>query len=256
MVEAEGKPDFDGLNATLAAAGVPFKLALVRACDLEFLKKNARFMKNETFRNLVENVKRDKGLSSLPFCWLETATGKYHVLSGNHRAKAALAAGLKEILVLYTDRPLSPEERVAIQLSHNAISGQDDPLLLKELWGEIDALALKHYSGLDDQALGTLEKVKLDPLVKVKLDFRTVAFVFLPEEADKIQQALQHASTQVRSSDVAYLVRLRDFDRLLDSLEKIKKAKKVYSAAVGLNVILSCFDKYGERFLEELEAKK
>ncbi len=60
---------------------------------LDLLSENARFMRHETFRRLVENVKRDGALSSLPFCWRKP-DGRYLVLSGNHRVMAAREAGL------------------------------------------------------------------------------------------------------------------------------------------------------------------
>jgi len=45
---------------------------------------------------------------------------------------------------------------VAIHLSHNAIAGQDDLAILRELFDEINDVALKEYSGLDDVVLGKL----------------------------------------------------------------------------------------------------
>ncbi|USK77851.1 ParB/RepB/Spo0J family partition protein [Peribacillus frigoritolerans] len=81
------------LNAKLSGG---FKIAVVPVEKLEFLEKNARFMKNETFQNLVANIKKDGGLSQLPFCYLQE-NGKYKVLSGNHRSQAAISAGLTEI---------------------------------------------------------------------------------------------------------------------------------------------------------------
>lgn len=48
---------------------------------------------------------------------------------------------------------MSEEHRIAIQLSHNAIVGQDDPDILKKLYDKILDIDLKEYSGLDDKTL-------------------------------------------------------------------------------------------------------
>ena len=122
MVAEESLAAIAGINASLE--GQPYKAAVVPIEGLELLEKNARFMRSETFRNLVENIKRDGGLSSVPFCL--KLGDRYRVLSGNHRVQAAQEAGVKRLLVLYTDRELSREEQVSIQLSHNAIVGEDD----------------------------------------------------------------------------------------------------------------------------------
>jgi malonyl CoA-acyl carrier protein transacylase len=76
-------------------------------------------------------------------------------LSGHHRVDAAKAAGEEWLLILFTDRELSRQEQIAIQLSHNAISGEDEPTVLRELWGEL--VALGALGGMDyDAALKLL----------------------------------------------------------------------------------------------------
>ena len=105
--------------------------------ELKLLKMNARFMRHEEFQRLVANIKRDGQLTSAPFAALDPADGKYEVLSGNHRVQAAISAGLQTIPCIITDDPLSEEQRIAIQLSHNAIVGQDDPDILKKLYDKI-----------------------------------------------------------------------------------------------------------------------
>lgn len=165
-----------------------FTVAIVPVSELDLLEKNARFMRAETFRRLVENVKEDGQLSQFPFC-VKTAEGRYRVLSGNHRAKAAIAAGLESIPIIYTDEAMSRQQQVAVQLSHNAIAGEDDPILLKELFEELTDVREKLYAGLDDKTLGLLAKVNLPPLADVRLDFRTLTFLFLPDELDQVKEA-------------------------------------------------------------------
>ncbi|MCL6442557.1 MAG: ParB/RepB/Spo0J family partition protein [Alicyclobacillus sp.] len=225
----------------------PFKLAVVSIDECELLEKNARFMKHETFRNLVENVKRDGGLSSVPFCVL-TKDGKYKVLSGNHRVMAAREAGLKEIPIMYTDRSLTRDEEIAIQLSHNALVGEDDPVILRELYNEIEDLSLKYYSGLDDKVLEQLEKVSVPGLTEAHIDFLSISFLFLPDELDRLRDVLERAKGEITSD--TFLARMAEYDRTLDALSKAKASYNVINSATAMMLVLDVF----ERHIEDLRA--
>lgn len=224
-----------------------FKIAVVPIDQLEFLEKNARFMKNETFQNLVNNIKKDGGLSQLPFCYLQE-NGKFKVLSGNHRSQAAIAAGMTEIPVLYTDKELSKDEQLAIQLSHNSISGEDDPIILQELYDEIDDLSLKYYAGLDDKMLEQLDKIQIDGISEAQLDYLSVSFLFLPNEKEKLMEVIERVKEEVSSETI--LARYSEYDRLLDAQEKTQTSFDVHNGATSLMVILDIF----ERHLEDLQA--
>jgi len=238
-VEAQAREEINQLNDGLR--GFPFKLAVVPIEKLVFLEKNARYMTNEQFQNLVKNVKQDGGLSSLPFCVMEGE--KYKVLSGNHRGMAAKEAGLTEVLVLYTDKKLSQQEQVAIQLSHNSIVGQDDPVLLKELWSEIEDIGMKYYAGLDDKVLKELENVKIDALSEVNLDFRTMTFVFLPEEVDRLEEAFKAAIEQVLDKNWT-VSRFQEFNRLMDAMSKSQSAYNIRNNATSMMLVLDVFEKH------------
>ena len=45
-----------------------FKIAEVQLSDIKLVKKNAHFMQQDTFNALVNNIRRDGQLSSVPFC--------------------------------------------------------------------------------------------------------------------------------------------------------------------------------------------
>lgn len=246
MVEEQTRSEVNRLNEGLI--NHPYKLALVNVGELEFLEKNARYMTNEMFRNLVDNIKRDGGLSSVPLCWKHD--DKYRVLSGNHRCRAAIEAGLEEVLVLFTDRDLSKQEQIAIELSHNAIDGKDDMAILKELWDEIDDVSLKYYAGLDDKVLEEMEKAALASLSEVKLDYRSLTFLFLPHEVDALDEAFAHAVECGGIQDTVYINRIDDFKRLLDSQAKVQAAYDVKNSATSLMLILDVFTRHQEDLQE------
>lgn len=225
----------------------PFKFAIVSVDELEFLEKNARFMKNEQFQNLVNNIKKDGGLSSVPFCYL-TEEGKYRVLSGNHRSQAAIEAGLKQIPIMFTDKKLSKEEQISIQLSHNSITGQDDPIILQELYDEIEDLSLKYYSGLDDKLLEQLENVQITGISEAQLNYLMLSFLFLPEEIEHVKEVFERAKESINSETI--LARYGEYDRLLDAQEKTQSAYDVHNGATSLMLILDIFEKHQEDLQE------
>src|ERR1700677_2124987 len=113
------------VNTKLAESGSPFTLAYYRFDQVDLLKKNARFMRNDMFRQLVSNIKRDKAMGSVPLLYAGPDVNKPEVLSGNHRVMAAKEAGLEGTLFYVITESKSQEERTAITLSHNSIAGQD-----------------------------------------------------------------------------------------------------------------------------------
>lgn len=232
--------EVESINSKLKGS---FKVAIVPVTELEFLEKNARFMKNETFQNLVNNIKKDGQLSQFPFCYLQE-NGKYKVLSGNHRSKAAIAAGLTEIPVIYTDRYLTKDEQIAIQLSHNSISGEDDPFILAELYNEIEDLEMKYYAGLDDKELEQLEKVQVTGLTEAQLEYLMLSFLFLPEELDDLLHSLEKAKSLITSDAVA--ARWGEYDRLLDAQAKVQGAYNIHNGATALMLILDIFERHQE----------
>ena len=152
--------------------------------EIKLLDLNARYMRHEEFKQLVDNIRRDGQLTSTPFLCKEP-DGKYRCLSGNHRTMAAIEVGLEKITCLATDDELTQDQKTAIQLSQNAISGQDDPATLKLLYESIFDAEMKKYSGLDDKTLELLEKISSTSIAEANLDFKILQIVFLPNELDE-----------------------------------------------------------------------
>jgi hypothetical protein len=207
----------DELNSHL---GEGPKLALVDPKELKLLDKNARYMDKETFDQLVSNIRRDGALESVPLCHKEGEV--MTVLSGNHRVMAAREAGLPQIVVLYLDKPLSKGVKIAKQISHNAIVGKDDPVILKDLWGELDDIALRMYAGLDSETLKELEKLEFTSISESHMDFKAVTLAFLPEEAEALKEAVAYADV-IFSGEEAYLLSRKHFDLVFNLVADIKE---------------------------------
>jgi hypothetical protein len=212
--------------------------------EILLLETNARYMKHEEFNRLVENVRRDGKLTSAPFLCLEhdgPHAGKYRCLSGNHRTQAAIAVGLPKITCLATDDPLTEQERVAIQLSHNAISGQDDPATLKALYEQIIDTELKKYSGLDDKTLDLLDKVSIMSISEANLSFQTLSMVFLPDELEAAQKVIGEALERVKKDDAVWLARMSQYEDWMDAQELTASSHNVKNVATAVDLILQQF---------------
>jgi len=207
---------------------------------IKLLEQNARFMTHEEFAQLVENVRKDGVLTSTPF--LHKEKDEYTCLSGNHRTRAAIEAGLGEITCLVTDDKLTEEQKIAIQLSHNSISGQDDPATLKALYEKILDTSLKKYSGLDDKTLELLDKFNAFSISEASLKFQTLTMVFLPDELENAKDIIGQAIERSKTSDEIWLARFAEYDQWLDNQEIASSAYNVKNVATAIGIVLRVFE--------------
>ena len=208
------------LNEKLAGL-FPYRLEMVTPGELKLLEKNARYMKAEQFQSLVENIKKDGNLSSLPLCYREK-DGKLRVLSGNHRVQAGRQAGVEQIMVMVVGDEKDSDERLAIQLSHNAIAGQDDLVILKDLWESIKDVQAKVYAGLDSDTVKALQGIQFAAIAEQRLQYKIVTFTFLGHEVENLDE-LMKAIAVAFASDVVYLATLEAYAPLYELMLKIKK---------------------------------
>jgi hypothetical protein len=233
----------DELNAKLMEL-TGCKLAIVSIDKFDLLDKNARFMRHETFKNLISNIEKI-GFQQWPFCL--KIGDRFKVLSGNHRVKAGQQAGKTHLPTLYTDRELTNDEQVAIQLSHNAIAGEDDPVILRELWDSIQNVEMKYFSGLDDKTMDDFAKISVPPLSELRLDYRAVTLMFLPDEVDRATKVFDEAVKACGTKHI-FLARMSEFDRAMDALAKTSGAHNVQNTATAFCLMLDIF----EAHLDEL----
>ena len=205
-----------------------FKIVEVQLSDIKLVRKNAHFMSNDTFNALVNNIRRDGQLSSVPFC-VKHEDGTYTVVSGNHRTQAAQMAGLTSIPVMYIDeKDTSNDWLLATQLSHNSIVGQDDTEVLKQLLDEITDVALKEYAHISNEVLDSIKDInytvempnnEIVPVTLMFVDTQKVAF-------DKLMETLECYSEKELSNltllDIETMHRLNEISAKVQTKYKIK----------------------------------
>ncbi|MEU6928964.1 hypothetical protein AB0A05_07345 [Streptomyces sp. NPDC046374] len=217
---------------------------------LKLLDLNARYMRHEQYQQLVTNVRRDEALTSTPFVWHDTETGDRIVLSGNHRTKAAIEAGIDEITWLETSDRLTESQRLAIQLSHNSIAGEDDLAILKTLYEKIEDLDLRQYAGLDDATLELLADLDSPSLGEANLSFQTLAIVFLPDDLKDAQEVLRDALGLAASSDAVWVAALRQYDQTMAALDLASKSYDVTNVATAFGLILESFKAHADELTD------
>jgi hypothetical protein len=214
----------------------PYRLELAAPGELKLLDKNARYMKAEQFQVLVENVKKDGNLSSLPLCYREK-DGRLRVLSGNHRVMAARQAGVESVLVMVVADEKDADQRLAIQLSHNAIAGQDDLVILKELWESIQDVQARIYAGLDSDTLKALQGIQFSAITEQRLRYKLTNFLFLPEELEDLDALLKETAAAF-AGDTVYLAHLHTFDAFFELIVRVKKRCQIKNSAAAFLKLL------------------
>lgn len=205
-----------------------FKIKEVELSKIDLIEKNARFMTNDTFMQLVSNIKRDGQLSSVPFV-VEKENGRFVVVSGNHRVQAAKQAGLVKANVMYVHEDnITNDEIRAIQLSHNSIEGQDDPEILRQLLDEIQDVAMKEYAHISREILdgaGDLNytiELPNNEMVPVTLMFVDASKVQFDELMEKLDTFTPRELENMTIMDREYLARLNEVSNKVQQKYKIK----------------------------------
>jgi len=219
------------LNSRLAGK-LPYKLYLAKVEEIDFLEKNARFMTKEQFAALTHNVKADGGLTSIPLCYKQE-NGRLLVLSGNHRIKASIEAGSREFLVLLIDKPMTKQQLVAIQLSHNSIEGQDDEQILKELWQQIDDLDASIYAGLSTELVEKLNSTDFITISEQRVLFKEITFLFLPEEIEEMKSICEGILESAKSKEI-FAGRITEYADILEGIIAVKQNQKIINSTLAL----------------------
>jgi ParB-like chromosome segregation protein Spo0J len=199
--------------------------------ELKLLEKNARRMSARQFNQLVVNIKADGALTSVPL--VHRQGDDLVVLSGNHRTKASIAAGLAEITIMEVfGNDLTPERLIALQLSHNAITGDDDQNILKELYDSLDVMS-KLYSGLTDDSFGMIEALDLSKLAIGTPTYHTVNLMFLPEDHETFKEAMESLGKGAAKTK-RYISRLADFEKFEKALVAVQDHLNIHNQAMSI----------------------
>jgi len=230
-IEKEKGKDIDKLTyEKVAQLYKDFSLWKVDINTIKEQDKNARVMTRDKFEKLTSNIQQDRRLESLPLTILEeTKSGGYlfKLVSGHHRVRAARKAGITELYILVIERDVSHSEMRSKQLSHNSLSGIDDPQTLKELYFEIDDINFKIASGITDQEL-ELDgfNVNIDD-IKVDLDYENISILFLPKQTEMLEKVFD--DIMLENGTKVFLADKKDFKKFHKLVLEISKLDNIHN---------------------------
>ncbi len=201
-------------------------ISLIREQD-----KNARVMDKVTFDRLKKNLESDGRLESLPLGYIRANTAgnqEFYIISGHHRTRAALMAGITELYVMVYDDVLTDDQIKAKQLAHNAIAGVDDAQVLKELYNSIQDVEEKIKSGITELALSPdkFKPVSVDA-INLEFDYKCVKIMFLSSQAAKLEEVVK----EIGSDETILIADHATFDEFAKTLRELSKNENIRSAA-------------------------
>jgi len=231
---------------------VPWELAIVDPKSIRPAPKNARFMPPPMFARLVENVKKDGQLSSVPLCIRRRK--ELRVVSGNHRVRAAVEAGLDKVLVLVQKGKVGRGREVSMQLSHNAIVGEDDPEKLADLYREITDLVDVEYSGIPIELVEQIEK-DLSMPSSVPMDVRVVVLAWVPHEVERAKEIFDRIDLAPKP-DAGFMFPIEHWDAFLEATEMMRRKRNIISPSTAVLKLLEIAERWFEEHPEDDLSRK
>ncbi|MBV6343081.1 ParB/RepB/Spo0J family partition protein [Candidatus Magnetobacterium casense] len=203
--------------------------------ELKGIAKNARFMDKITFDKLKRNIEYDGEMTSLPL--VVKRKDFYEIVSGNHRVRAVSELGHETVkAVVIDEEDVSEDDIRRIQLSHNAITGEDDKTILAEIYRSIDDLEMRELSGLDDSVF-TESYDNLFSIAPKGLKTGIVNLLFLEGELDEFVQNIDYLQ-EVCKGDATFLARYQDYDEFLQNMGELKHKLNIKNhSALILHII-------------------
>ena len=110
------------------------ELKLLKIDQLIFLRKNPQYLTPRQMESLKMSIKRDGFL--VPILVRPDKSGKYEIISGNHRALAAQELGTIEIPAIISRMTEQASRRIAINL--NTVHGDPPAELLAPFLAELE----------------------------------------------------------------------------------------------------------------------
>ena len=228
----------------------PYQLAYVSPVeDCVQLERNAHYMDKQTLDRLTANVAEDGFLSQLPFA-MKRSDGKYLVLSGNHRLKASIKAGLEYILILYINE-VDRDKQIAYTLSHNALVGKDDMQMLKEIYSEMRSIEAREFSGLNGLDFIDVDGVKQVSINDGDIELTELRFLFVESRSNNVKRVLEELERADIDEDSSIVV--GSFESFVRVLTEVKKKYNIKNQTIAFSKMIDICE---ERLKEESNPKQ
>ena len=183
---------------------------------------NARVMPPEMFDRLTQNIRKDNRVESLPFGVMREK--HIELISGHHRLRAAVAAGLIEIPIIVDTRDLSKSSVKAKQLAHNSIIGTDDEDILARIFSQIDSVEdrFESFVNIDDGLKDAIDGAVKTLNEEVDIEWPVLSITFLPKQMERLLEIEERLAKQVpKDTDLVWIVPEEIAERFTTTLNNL-----------------------------------
>jgi len=218
------------LLTRLCEAGANLEIWRVHHTRVHEQDKNARVMPPEMMERLTQNIRDEGRIESLPFGVLRGDGETQHVelVSGHHRVRAAIAAGVLEFpMLLDTRGDLSSDRVKSKQLAHNAISGVDNESVLREIFSEIRSVEarLEAFVSVDDKFLTGIGQPLRAINEEIAIRWPVLAIAFLPKQKEALDKIAVRLAKQIaKDVDDVWVISEEAAQLFSDTLTRLGKA--------------------------------
>ncbi len=194
---------------------------------------NAQIMDDRRMKILTANIKNRGALESLPY--VIKKEDRFYIISGHHRVKAAVNAGLTYIYCLVDTNELTLSQITSKQIAHNELVGTQDneilAMLVKQMENVDDVIA----SGLDEKFLNKIqaETVVID-IPHLDFDWRTINISFLPKQLKDFEELVKMINN---GDDAVGLANREQYDEFVKTCVKFGKTKNVKSVSTAISLL-------------------
>lgn len=198
---------------------------------------NANEMSEKDFLQLCNNI-GVSGLSSVPTCYRREADGKYVLISGHHRVKAAEKDGYTQIYIMYAEeKDLTKDEIIAIQLSHNSLHGEDNKGILKRLFEQIQTVQFKQFAHINMDEIGSIDIASVN-IVPMRETYN-VALVLYKADINLLEELTGCVKEAMNSSEYVILADQENTeDEYLSLMKEIGQKFNIKSSNIAFAKIL------------------
>lgn len=177
--------------------------------DIEESPVNAQEMHEKEFNRLVKNLKRDGVLTTAPLIMEQPNKNKYMCISGHHRIRAAIKAGIEGAICLVTEK-LDDSTRVRIQISHNDIHGEPNKDILAYLQTLLSGIDISLVDTTGIELENSMQEQKIDIP-----DYQYINICLIRESRDKLVDIILHLE---KSDAINWLISKDEYEKIKDLL--------------------------------------
>ena len=200
--------------------------------------KNARVMDPDKFKQLIENIKDEGMLESLPL--VHKKGEKFEIISGHHRIRASRQAKISVVPCIVIERELTEAEIASKQLSHNSIEGYDDKELLREIYESIDDMSAKLRTALTDEELKIEEPTV--PLLDIDIEFgyEPIYILFTKPQIEKFNEMVDKLDKHATK----YLADYKEFRDFRDTVQRVSEHEGIRNVAGIMSFMVDVVEKH------------